>query len=111
MLVTPLQLANGYATLANGGNRYVPQLVQNILESRAGLPEGQTGALVRTDEPTLAANTMLDNTMATHVRPVTSASRVTANPVNNTSSTIPAVSTAKTRSQSGSARTVAIPSA
>lgn len=29
LLVTPLQLANAYATFANGGTRYVPQLVQD----------------------------------------------------------------------------------
>lgn len=30
MVLTPLQLANGYATFANGGTRYVPQIAQSI---------------------------------------------------------------------------------
>jgi len=36
VLVTPLQLANGYATLANGGTRYVPLIALRTLDARSG---------------------------------------------------------------------------
>jgi penicillin-binding protein 2 len=36
VLVTPLQLANGYATFANGGTRYVPQIALRVQSSRTG---------------------------------------------------------------------------
>jgi penicillin-binding protein 2 len=34
VLVTPLQLANGYSTFANGGTRYVPQIALRVESSR-----------------------------------------------------------------------------
>lgn len=41
VLVTPLQLANGYATFANGGTRYEPQLVLQVTEyDSAAVVEG-----------------------------------------------------------------------
>ena len=43
VLVTPLQLADGYAAFANGGTLHTPQLVTRILASSAGLPEDQVG--------------------------------------------------------------------
>jgi penicillin-binding protein 2 len=36
VLVTPLQLANGYATFANGGTRYVPQIALRVDSSETG---------------------------------------------------------------------------
>ncbi|MGQ0804123.1 MAG: penicillin-binding protein 2 [Actinomycetota bacterium] len=36
LLVTPIQLANAYATLANGGTRYTPRLASALLEPRTG---------------------------------------------------------------------------
>jgi penicillin-binding protein 2 len=44
LLATPLQIANGYAAIANGGTIWTPQLVQEILD-------GTTGEVVRTIEP------------------------------------------------------------
>ncbi len=48
VLVTPLQLANGYAAFANGGTLYTPRLVDQITASSAGLPPGQFGTLLHT---------------------------------------------------------------
>jgi penicillin-binding protein 2 len=39
LLVTPLQLANAYAMIANGGTRYTPRLGAAILEPRTGAEE------------------------------------------------------------------------
>jgi penicillin-binding protein 2 len=36
LLVTPLQLANGYGMIANGGFKYTPRLASAILEPRTG---------------------------------------------------------------------------
>jgi penicillin-binding protein 2 len=47
VLVTPLQLANGYATLANGGTRYVPQIA---LRAQAY----QTGEVTEEFQPQVA---------------------------------------------------------
>ncbi len=40
VLVTPLQLADGYAAFANGGTLHSPQLVSGIHATNAGQPEG-----------------------------------------------------------------------
>jgi penicillin-binding protein 2 len=46
VLVTPLQLADGYAAFANGGTFHSPALVSGIHASNAGQPEG-IGPLVK----------------------------------------------------------------
>jgi penicillin-binding protein 2 len=48
MLVTPVQLASAYATLGNGGTRWVPQVVREIRD-------GATGKVKRTIQPRKAA--------------------------------------------------------
>ncbi len=52
VLVTPLQLANGYATFANGGTRYVPQIA---LRAEAY----QTGEVTQEFAPEVAAEVPL----------------------------------------------------
>ena len=52
VLVTPLQLANGYATFANGGTRYVPQVA---LRAQAY----QTGEVTQEFAPEVAAEVPL----------------------------------------------------
>ena len=52
VLVTPLQLANGYATFANGGTRYVPQIA---LRAQAY----QTGEVTQEFAPEVAAQVPL----------------------------------------------------
>jgi penicillin-binding protein 2 len=52
VLVTPLQLANGYATFANGGTRYVPQIALRAQEY-------QTGEVTTEFEPEVAAEVPL----------------------------------------------------
>ena len=47
VLVTPLQLANGYATFANGGTRYVPQIALQAVSN-------QTGEVTQEFTPTVA---------------------------------------------------------
>jgi penicillin-binding protein 2 len=59
VLVTPLQLANAYAALANGGTLYQPRLVDQVTDSSAGLPHGQLGQVVRTIQPIKKRNTNL----------------------------------------------------
>jgi penicillin-binding protein 2 len=41
LLVTPLQLANAYAMIANGGTQYTPRLAAAILEPRTGAEEAE----------------------------------------------------------------------
>jgi penicillin-binding protein 2 len=52
VLVTPLQLANGYATFANGGTRYVPQIALRAQRY-------QTGEVTAEFEPQVAAQVPL----------------------------------------------------
>ena len=56
LLVTPLQLANVYAALAEGGRRHRPRVVDRITH-------GETGAVVRLLEPTLLQPTVLEPTV------------------------------------------------
>jgi len=51
VLVTPLQLANAYATFANGGTLYTPRVVSSVLNSSAGKPAGQLGTVDHTIDP------------------------------------------------------------
>ncbi|HXY94012.1 MAG TPA: penicillin-binding protein 2 [Acidimicrobiia bacterium] len=51
VLVTPLQLANGYAAFANGGTLHTPQLVTRILASVAGDPAGTVGKVLQQRVP------------------------------------------------------------
>ncbi len=55
LLVTPLQLANVYATLATGGDRYQPRLVSH-------LTNGATGVIEQVFEPVELASAALEPT-------------------------------------------------
>lgn len=61
LLVTPLQLANSYATLATGGTRYQPRLIDRVTSSR-------TGELVQEFLPRLAVDEPLDRTTLNAIR-------------------------------------------
>ncbi|WP_201732022.1 penicillin-binding protein 2 [Acidithrix sp. C25] len=50
-VITPIQMANAYATFANGGTRYVPQMVAGIVN--------QNGKVVKTFAPKVAAKVPL----------------------------------------------------
>jgi penicillin-binding protein 2 len=59
LLVTPLQLADAYATLANGGTLFTPRLASQVLGAGVGLPPGQTAPAVRALDPQPSANGLL----------------------------------------------------
>jgi penicillin-binding protein 2 len=63
VLVTPLQLADAYAALANGGIVYTPQLAADVRETRAGLPDGELGEVLSTVPPMVKTDTVLDPAM------------------------------------------------
>jgi penicillin-binding protein 2 len=60
VLVTPLQLANGYAAFANGGTLYQPRLATEVTQSSAGLPPGQFGQQVTPLDAMVLRQTQLD---------------------------------------------------
>ena len=57
MLTTPLQLAEAYATFANGGNLYQPRLVAGVLDDPGN---GDPPAVVRSETSVLRGSTDLD---------------------------------------------------
>jgi penicillin-binding protein 2 len=59
VLVSPLQLANAYAALANGGTLFQPRLVDEVTKSSAGLPAGQLGDPVHKIDPLVKRTTGL----------------------------------------------------
>ncbi len=60
VLVTPLQLASAYGAIGNGGTVYTPQILRSILETRAGKPAGELGAVVRSTTPLEKTTRTLD---------------------------------------------------
>jgi penicillin-binding protein 2 len=60
VLVTPLQLANGYAAFANGGTLWQPRLATEVTQSSAGLPAGQLGQQIQPLGPMEIRKTQLD---------------------------------------------------
>ncbi len=59
VLVTPLQLANAYATFANGGTLYQPRLADAVTASSTGLPPGQLGQVLSPINPLVKRSTGL----------------------------------------------------
>jgi penicillin-binding protein 2 len=60
VLVTPMQLANAYATFANGGTLYTPRLVQDVRETSLGHPSGQLGNVLHAFDPQVVRTTGLN---------------------------------------------------
>ena len=59
LLVTPLQLANVYATFANGGTLNRPRIASSVREYGAGLPAGELGEEVNPIGPQKVRSTEL----------------------------------------------------
>jgi penicillin-binding protein 2 len=59
LLVTPLQLANAYATFANGGTLNRPRIASSVREYGAGLPAGELGEEVNPIAPQEVRSTEL----------------------------------------------------
>jgi penicillin-binding protein 2 len=59
VLVTPLQLADGYAAFANDGTLYMPRLVSAVHASSAGLPDGTLGRVLTPIDPQVKRTTGL----------------------------------------------------
>ena len=59
LLVTPLQLANAYATFANGGTLNRPRIASSVREYGAGLPAGELGEEVNPIGPQKVRSTEL----------------------------------------------------
>ncbi|HEY6698132.1 MAG TPA: penicillin-binding protein 2 [Acidimicrobiales bacterium] len=70
VLVTPLQLANGYATLANGGTRYVPQIALRAQTYQTGkvTQEFQPKAAGRVEMTPVERQALLDGLAGVPVR-------------------------------------------
>jgi penicillin-binding protein 2 len=70
VLVTPLQLANGYATFANGGTRYVPQIALRSQAYQTGevTQEFQPQAAGRVDMTPAERQALLDGLAGVPVR-------------------------------------------
>ncbi len=59
VLVTPMQLADGYAAFANGGTLYTPRLADQVTQSSAGLAPGTLGPVMHAIAPQVTRTTGL----------------------------------------------------
>jgi cell division protein FtsI/penicillin-binding protein 2 len=67
VLVTPLQLANAYATFTNGGKLYKPRLADEVTDTSAGLPPGQLGQVVTPIDPIVKSQSQLSPEVRTPI--------------------------------------------